>query len=107
MSGRCPRVNGETIGKYKAQKVAVVVTPIDMESDPMSVKTTDNKPLNVFKNAQGKPDRFASKWLEIVGRVTANEAIEEESTNKIDGDIDTEAWNNLARIWNKYDGEVF
>ena len=107
MSERCPRVNGETIGKYKAQTVTIVGCKLDAESDPMTIKTTDNKTISVYKNAMLKPERFDSKWFEITGKVTANESIEEENTTPIPGEIDTEAWNHLARIWNKYDGEVF
>ena len=54
-----------------------------------------------------KPNRFDTKWVEIIGKVTANEEIEEENTFPIEGEIDEEAWNQLARVWNKYDGEVF
>ena len=107
MSDSFPRVNGQTIGNYKSKTVTIVCCAIDAESDPMTIKTTDNKTITVYKNSMLKPDRFSTKWFEITGRVTANEEIEEQNTIPIPSEIDCEAWNQLALIWHKYDGEVF
>ena len=107
MSDKYPRVNGETIGKYKARSVSIIGKPLDKESEPMTIRTTDKKTISVHKNQMLKPNRFDTNWVEILGKVTANEEIEEENTFPIEGEIDEEAWNQLAKIWNKYDGEVF
>ena len=106
-NGKRIRVNGEYLMKHNGEMVTIVGQIIDKESDPMTIRSTDSKTISVHKDSLLKPDRFSQQWVEITGTVGKDGTITEKYSVPINSDISTEAWNQLVKITDKYDGKVF
>ena len=98
MDSKAPRVNGEYLSQHRAHKVTIIGQVLDKESSPLTIRTTDSKVVAIHKNSMLHPNRFDAAWIEVTGKVAADNSIEEESTVPIRSTIDTEAWNSLVKL---------
>ena len=102
------RVNYETLSNHVHQRGRIVGTIIDASSDPAVIQTTDHQRIPVHLSGDGSlsAERFQSKWIEVTGLVQDDKSIQEEFTVPLPGDVDNEAWNQMAILMDKH-REIF
>ncbi|KAK8893881.1 hypothetical protein M9Y10_022310 [Tritrichomonas musculus] len=99
------RVNFETLSSHIHERVRIVGTVIDDSSDPVGIQTTDQQKISVYLSSDStlSPDRFkSSKWIEVTGIVRDDKTIQEEFTVSLPGEVDNDAWNQMAVLIDKH-----
>lgn len=104
------RVNAEFLPMNKTKRVVIIGKVNDKDSTPMTITTTDNKIVTVYKSGSFTDDVYSTEWVEITGRVRDDCSIEGETISSFPSSpehpVDELAWNKLVAQIHKHP-EIF
>lgn len=103
------RVNSETLRNHRHQRVRIVGTVLNRSSEQMTITSTDEMPILIYSTSNedfSRGDFQTNSWVEVTGHVQDDNSILAEIAIPLQGNIDKEAWNQMALLIDKHN-EIF
>lgn len=103
MEEATPRVNFETMQRYQNQRVMLCCQVLSVGNGQVKVQTSDKGEITV--NGVNRP--YESKFVEVTGRVTSPNTIDEESHLDLSENFNLDLYNELVKLTHKpeYSGQ--
>ena len=99
------RVNSETLRNHRHQRVRIVGTVLNRSAGQMTITSTDEMPILIYSTGN-EGDFQTNSWVEVTGQVQDDNSILAEIIIPLQGNIDKEAWNQMALLIDRHH-EIF
>jgi hypothetical protein len=107
MTDAVARVHEELLSEHHGEVIRMVGKVVDDRSDPVTLRTTDGATVPIRPARGRNPARFtADAWVEIRGRLQADNSIVEDFTIPMPGELYPDALNQMVTLMAQH-SEIF